>query len=356
MNGSVLDLVRPDLRDLQGYVAAEPDFERLRLHANESPWDTSVELPCEALNRYPPVRALALEQRLADVYGIEAERLLVTRGSDDGIDLLVRTFCRAGEDAVLTTPPTFGMYAVAARIQNALHVEVPLISGEDFRLDVQAVLAACEASPVRLVFLCSPNNPTGQRLAPESVREICTALAGRAVVVVDEAYAEFTGASSHAADLDRHDNLIVLRTLSKAHGLAGVRCGAVLAAPSLITLLCGIAPPYSTPSPVISAVLARLTDEALAQTAERMVTTAQLRSRLSASLTPLRWVRHVWPSDANFVLVDVDEPDALVAWCREHDVLIRRFPGKPGLDQAVRISIGTPEQVERLISLLEAFT
>jgi histidinol-phosphate aminotransferase len=355
MSGSVLDLVRPDLRDLDAYAAAAPDFDRLRLHANESPWPTDLDLPCEGLNRYPPVRALDLEARLAEVYGVAPASLLVTRGSDDGIDLLVRAFCRAGEDAVLTTPPTFGMYAVAARLQNAGHVAVPLRADAGFAPDAQGILEACAGAPVRLVFLCSPNNPTGNRIAPSTVGEICAALAGRSVVVVDEAYAEFTGDTGHAADLARFENLVVLRTMSKAHGLAGVRCGAVLAAPALVEFLAAIAPPYSTPSPVIGAVLARLTPAALAETAQRMALTAQTRAWTAERLARLPAVRRVWPSDANFLLVEVDDASGLVAHCHARDLLIRHFPGKAGLENAVRISIGTPAQMERLVATVEAW-
>lgn len=353
-DADVLDLVRQDLRDLQAYQAATPDFDRLRLHANESPWDEPLELHVGSINRYPPVRAIDLEARLAEVYGVKGEQLLVTRGSDDGIDLLVRTFCAAGRDAVLTTPPTFGMYAVAARVQNAQCVEVPLQANLHWALDGQGIIAAVDASPVRLVFLCSPNNPTGNALDREAVLDLCRALQGRAAVVVDQAYGEFASAPSFAGDLDEHPNLIVLRTLSKAHGMAGVRCGAVLAHPTLIELLSALAPPYSTPSPVISAVMARLTDQALARTAERLEVLAQQRERLRGVLEELPYVRHVWPSEANFLLVQVDDATRRVAACHANGVLLRSFGDKPGLAETVRISVGTPAQVDRLVAVLRA--
>ncbi len=353
-SADVLDIVREDLRDLKGYQAAAPDFERLRLHANESPWDESLEVQQGSINRYPPVRALELEARLAQVYGVREEQLLVTRGSDDGIDLLVRTFCAAGRDAVLITPPTFGMYAVAARLQNAACVEVPLDAEQGWSLDEQAILAAVEANSIRLLFLCSPNNPTGNAIPRETVLRLCQAVAGRAAVVVDQAYGEFAVEAGLASDLHAHTNLIILRTLSKAHGLAGVRCGAVLGHPSLIALLATLAPPYSTPSPVISAVLAQLSDDALALTAQRLGVIAEQRERLRRALEALPCVRRVWPSEANFLLVQVEDAARLVADCHEHGVLLRSFRDKPGLGESVRISVGTPEQMDRLIAVLEA--
>jgi histidinol-phosphate aminotransferase len=353
MGESVLDLLRPELRELRGYSAAAPDFDRCRLHANESPWDDDLSLECTAINRYPPVRAFELEQRLAHVYGTAPANLLVTRGSDDGIDLLVRSFCRAGLDAVLVTPPTFGMYSVAARVQHAGVVEVPLQRQRDFGLDAQAVIDACHDASIRLVFLCSPNNPTGTRLAPEAVHAVCAALAGRAVVVVDEAYAEFTRAASHISALEGFDNLIVLRTLSKAHALAGARCGAVVAHPGVIDVLGNVAQPYAMPSPIIAAAMQRLTPEALAQTDARITQLIALRESLASRLATLPWVRHVWPSDTNFLLVDVDDANGLVARLHQRNLLVRAFPDKPGLEHSVRISIGTPDQQKSLLNALE---
>lgn len=372
--GDVLQLVRPDLRDLgSGYVPAAPDFRRLRLHANESPWDDDdagaggVEAGSAAsaggavaragLNRYPPARASALEARLAEVYGIAADHLMVTRGSDDGIDLLVRAFCRAGQDAVLVSPPTFGMYAHAARVQNARCLAVPLLRETGWSLAAEAVLAAVRSNRnVRLVFLCSPNNPTGNVLDAQELLALSRALAGRAALAVDEAYVEFTGGRGlvdHAGTAGGHPNLIVVRTLSKAYGLAGVRCGALVADPALIGLLGRLAPPYSTPSPVIDAVMARLTPAALARMHEQLALIGEQRRRLAGRLERLPFVQRVWPSQANFLLVDVDDGERLVRACHEADVLIRRFADKPELGEAVRISVGTPAQVDRLLDVLE---
>ncbi len=226
---SVLDLARPEIRALKPYSSArmEASGGSVLLNANESPWP-AVMAGGIALNRYPDPQPDELIRALADLYGVAPARVLAGRGSDEAIDLLVRLFCRAGQDAVAICPPTFGMYAVSAAIQGAAIVEVPLRG--DFSLDADALLAHVDAN-VKIVFLCSPNNPTGNLVPLATISHIVATLAGRAIVVVDEAYIEFAGTSSAATLLDRYDNLAVLRTLSKAHALAAARIGVAAGSP-----------------------------------------------------------------------------------------------------------------------------
>ncbi|HKZ72869.1 MAG TPA: aminotransferase class I/II-fold pyridoxal phosphate-dependent enzyme, partial [Steroidobacteraceae bacterium] len=214
----VLELARPEILALQAYEYAEWDASLERLHANELPWRALGDASAAGLNRYPEPQPHELVARLAELYGVAPDALLIGRGSDEAIDLLVRAFCRAGTDAVVICPPTFGMYAVAARIQGAAVRSVPLRAA-GFELDAAAVLDAC-GPDVKLVFLCSPNNPTGNRLAGRELRQVIEGTAERALVVVDEAYVEFADAGSLAGQLDRYPNLVILRTLSKAYGLA----------------------------------------------------------------------------------------------------------------------------------------
>ncbi|HXD38115.1 MAG TPA: aminotransferase class I/II-fold pyridoxal phosphate-dependent enzyme, partial [Rhodanobacter sp.] len=252
---SVLDLARPDIRAMQPYSSArmEASGGKVFLNANESPWKSlGDDLGC---NRYPDPQPAALIDTLAALYGVQRDQLLVGRGSDEAIDLLVRAFCRAGEDAILIQPPTFGMYAVCAHIQNAAVIEVALAA--DFALDVDAVLAAVTPA-VKLVFICSPNNPTGQTVPRAAVERLVQALAGRAVLVVDEAYVEFAEADSVADLIGQYDNLAILRTLSKAWALAGARVGTLLAHADVIALLRRIMPPYPLPLPCVAAALAAL--------------------------------------------------------------------------------------------------
>lgn len=342
----ILTLARPEIVALKAYSHASWDPAFDRLHANELPWRAETDHSVAGLNRYPEPHPHVLAERLAELYGVRVEQLLPGRGSDESIDLLVRGFCRAGVDNVIICPPTFGMYAVAARIQGAEVREVPLRAAQGFALDADAVLAACDAQ-TRIVFLCSPNNPTGNALEPAAVEKLLNALTGRALVVVDEAYIEFSGDESLTGSLSRYPHLVVLRTLSKAFGLAGARVGSLIAAPEIVALLAKVIPPYSIPQLTIEAVLAVLTPPQIAIQRERVVQVRAERERLRAALTSARGVRRVWPSVANFLLVDVDDAEAVLRAAREARLLIRDMRSLS--PHSVRISVGTPEQNDRLI-------
>jgi histidinol-phosphate aminotransferase len=341
-------LARPDIVALEAYAHAswEPPLERL--HANELPWRPAADGSRAGLNRYPEPQPRALLTRLADLYSVPAGSLLLGRGSDEAIDLLTRAFCRAGRDAVLVCPPTFGMYSVCARIQGARVVPVPLLAADGFALDSQAVLDRCTAA-VKLVFLCSPNNPTGNLLHEEAILGIARRLAGRALVVVDEAYVEFAGSAGLARLVAKLPNLAVLRTLSKAHGLAGARCGSLIADPAVIALLRKIIPPYAIPQLTIEAALEHLRPEALARSRARLDALLRERERLSRALSLLPRVMRVWPSAANFVLADFADAELALARAREAGLLVRDARGHPGLARALRITVGTREQNERLL-------
>ena len=344
----VRSLARPDIVALKVYehAAWKPQLERL--HANELPWSPAGGDPRNGVNRYPEPQPRSLVERLAGLYGTAPESVLVGRGSDEAIDLLCRAFCRAGRDAVLVCPPTFGMYSVSARIQGAQVLSVPLAMERGFALDEAQVLER-STRETKLVFLCSPNNPTGNLLDEQAMLRIARALAGRAIVVVDEAYLEFADRPSLARHLKELPNLAVLRTLSKAYGLAGARCGALLADPEVIELLRKIIPPYAIPRLTAQAALARLTPEALAAGRRQLATLLAERERLMEALPALARVQRVWPSDSNFILAEfTDAGAALELGCRA-GLLVRDARGYPGLGRALRITVGTPEQNSRLL-------
>ncbi len=344
----VNELARPDIVALKVYehAAWRPELERL--HANELPWDPTGGDARDGLNRYPQPQPRELVERLAALYGVAADSVLVGRGSDEAIDLLCRAFCRAGEDAVLVCPPTFGMYSVSARIQGAAVIDSPLVPERDFALDEAAVLERCTRA-TRLVFLCSPNNPTGNLLDEPAMLRIAGALAGRAIVVVDEAYLEFSARPSLARRLAQQPNLAVLRTLSKAYGLAGARCGALLADPQVIALLRKIIPPYAIPRLTLSAALARLTPAALEAGRAQLATLLAERARLQRELADRPGITRVWPSDANFLLAEFADAGAALERAASTGLLVRDARGYPGLGRALRISVGTPEQNTRLL-------
>ena len=349
---SPLALARPEILELEPYSHAswEPQLERL--HANELPWRSALDATQAGLNRYPEPQPRALVEGLAGLYGVPPAELLVGRGSDEGIDLLTRAFCRAGEDSVIVCPPTFGMYSVAARIQGAGVIRVPLLDAEHgFALDVPQVLAHCDAR-VKLVYVCSPNNPTGNRIDAGSLLALADAIAGRALLVLDEAYVEFSGAPSLANEVAGRPYLAVLRTLSKAHGLAGARCGALIAAPEIVSLLRKIIPPYAMTQPTIESVLAALEPAQLSAAAERVALIRTERARLAEHLTALPGVIRVFPSDANFLLVELRDASSAFARARTAGLLVRDVRAQPGLGRHLRITVGTPEQNARLIAAL----
>lgn len=350
----VLDLVREDLRGFAGYASARSTRleGEIWLNANESAWPN----PGDAgglCRRYPEPQPQALRERLATLYGCTSEQLLVGRGSDEAIDLLVRALCVPGRDGVLYTPPVFGMYAISARLQNAPALEVPLRDDEaGLVADIEAIIATAKQGNARLVFLCSPSNPGGRSIALAQVEQVAVALRGQALVVVDEAYAEFADEPSAASLLPRHDNIAVLRTLSKAHALAAARIGCVIADASLIAVLRRCQAPYPIPAPCTALALEGLSDAALARTRERIAVVRAERERLGAALARLPGVRRVYPSDANFLLVRLVDAEAAFQRLLVAGVVVRDQRGAAQLHDALRITLGTPEQNARVLGVL----
>lgn len=344
-------LARTEILNLKSYAHAawEPGLERL--HANELPWRTPADQSDAGLNRYPEPQPAELIARLADLYEVTPANVVAGRGSDEMIDLLVRVFCRAGKDGILICPPTFGMYAVSAAIQGAQIVAVPLRAEDLFNVNESALLDACTAA-VKLVFLCSPTNPTGNLLDEKALLRIAARLNERAVLVVDEAYIEFSGGRSIARHIDGIPHLVVLRTLSKAHGLAGARCGTLIANPEIATLLRKVITPYAIPQLTVEAALRALEPPQLAMMRSRIDLVCRERSRLAESLGAAPDAIRVWPSAANFLLVEFNRPDEALARARKAGLLIRDVRAQPGLANALRISVGTPEQNDRLVKAL----
>jgi histidinol-phosphate aminotransferase len=347
----VTRLARPDIVALKAYEHAvwEPELERL--HANELPWRSFADESLAGLNRYPEPQPRELVERLAALYDVAPNSILVGRGSDEAIDLLIRGFCRAGQDSIIICPPTFGMYSVAARIQGANVITVPLKADAGFALDERAVLDKCTPD-VKLVFLCSPNNPTGNLLSEDSIISLTRALEGRAVVVVDEAYIEFSGAQSLARKIGDLPQLAVLRTLSKAYALAGARCGTLIADPEVVALLRKVIPPYAIAQLSMEAVLKVLDPAQLTVSRERLATIVSERDRMVGALGKVPNVTRVWPSASNFLLVEFEDVPLALARSRGARLLIRDVRGYPGLGRCLRITVGSPEQNNRLLDAL----
>ena len=350
---SLLSLVRPSIVDLKPYSHAEWLPTHTRLHANEAPWRPSHDATISGLNRYPEPQPAALIARLAALYDVAPERVLATRGSDEAIDLLSRIFLRDGEDAILQCAPTFGMYQVAARIQGALVLEVPLDRSAGWRLDPERVLSMWRPQ-VKLVYLCTPNNPTGNSLDVGALEAICAALDGKAVVVIDEAYIEWSRAASLTPWLTRRPMLAILRTLSKAHALAGARIGALLADPELIQLARRVIAPYSLAAPTVEAALKALTPEEMAASEVRRRALIGERDRLAQRLQGSPLVRAVWPSDTNFLLIDCHDPDCFMRRSLAGGIIVRDLRANPLLANSLRISVGTGAQNDALLQSVKS--
>jgi histidinol-phosphate aminotransferase len=346
----VAELARPEIRALKAYQHAAWEPSLTRMHANELPWRVAGDASEAGLNRYPEPQPPPLVEAFAALYGVERDQVLVGRGSDEAIDLLVRIFCRAQRDSIIVCPPTYSMYAVAAGIQGAGVISVPLLAGRGFALDADAVLAQV-TDTTRLVFVCSPNNPTGNLLDRATMLDLARRLAPRALLVVDEAYIEFTATASLAPEIAAQPNIAVMRTLSKSHGLAGARCGVLLAAPEVTALARKVIPPYAVTELTVEAAKPLLTPGGIAAMQARIDALLIERRSLARGLAASRLVSRVYPSDANFLMIDSPAADEVLARVRGVGLIIRDVR-QPLLPQALRISIGTPEQNALLLRSL----
>lgn len=350
----VIDLVREDLRAFAGYSSARSHKVdgSIWLNANESPWNNPADDDGD-VRRYPQPQPEALRGALADLYGVKPEQLLIGRGSDEAIDLLVRALCRAERDAVVIAPPVFGMYAVCARLQNAPLVEAPLIERNDaWVTDLAAIRDLATARRAKLVFLCSPGNPTGELITLSAIRALAQSLAGRALVVVDEAYIEYADAPSAATLIDDYPNVAVLRTLSKLHALAGARIGCLLADPTLIEVLRRCQAPYPVPAPCAELALRALEPEAVAEAQRRAAVVRDERERMFAALQALPGVRRVYRSAGNFLLARFDNAEAVYQNLLAAGVVVRDMRATQGLGDALRITLGQPGENEAVFAAL----
>lgn len=348
---AVVTLARPEIVTLKPYSHAVWRPSLTRLHANEAPWRPTGDTTNAGLNRYPEPQPHALIERMAALYEVSEAAILATRGGDEAIDLLSRIYLRAGTDAILQCAPTFGMYQVAAHIQGADVIEVPLDPARGWAVDPEQLLGAWQPH-VKLVYLCSPNNPTANMLDTEALEAICQALDGKAIVVIDEAYIEWSRCASLTRWLDRFPTLAILRTLSKAHALAGARVGALLADPKLIELAKRVIPPYALAQPTVEAALRALDPTELAASRGRLEGLLAERDYLSKGLATSPLVAKVWPSDANFLLIDCLDADRFLSSTLAGGMIVRDLRAYPTLPRSLRISVGNRAQNDALLQCI----
>jgi histidinol-phosphate aminotransferase/imidazoleglycerol-phosphate dehydratase/histidinol-phosphatase len=336
-------LARPEILALAPCdIAGAPLPGTVRLDANENPF-ASLVAGQAGINRYPEPQPQALRQRLADLYGVDPASLWAARGSDDAIDLLIRAFCRPGVDSVAIVEPTFSAYAQFARVQGTAVISARL--SEDFAFDPDAVLSAIGDAAPKLLFLCTPNNPTGTAIEARDIRRLAAA-SPDTLVVIDEAYGEFSDAPSFAAEAS--GNLVVLRTLSKAYGLAGARIGCAIADAEIIALIAKVSPPYPLPAPSISAALDALGPERMPIHAERVKRLLTDRDALAAQLSEVTEIERVRVG-GNFLFLEVADPADLARRLAAAAVRVRFRPNAaPG---GVRITVGTEAENRAVLAI-----
>ncbi|WP_192483938.1 MULTISPECIES: histidinol-phosphate transaminase [Cysteiniphilum] len=342
-------LIRQDLAAFNAYSSARSLNLKgdILLNANELPYDLSE----QGFNRYPEPQPQELVHALAALYHVNQEEILVTRGSDEGIDLLVRLFCAYQQDAIMAFKPTFGMYQVSARLQGVEYFEYALDPANEFALNINDLLKAINKKPnVKVLFICSPNNPTGNVISLEDIESLCLTLAGKSMIVVDEAYIEFSGEQSATSLIKQYDNLVVLRTLSKAYGLAAERVGSVITNVRLVSLIKKVIAPYPIALSVAQNAVAALQPARLALVKNKIHEAISERTRLFQYLQASSLVHKVYPSQANFLLVQF-KVDVFNQLCQA-GIIVRSMAKVFNDEMMLRISIGTVEEVNKLITVL----
>ena len=299
------NIARKAIVDFSAYSARGGATGALHLDANESPYAPPPVRGAEDYNRYPEQQPPNLVSRLADLYGTTKDHLFVGRGADEAIEVLLRTFIEDRQDNILICSPTFGYYKTCAQIQGAGIIDVPL--KDDYDWDSAAIIkAAEEAENLKVIFLCTPNNPTGGIIKDDLVEQLCTRFPN-IIIAIDEAYEEFSTAPSYIPKTLEFPNLFIMRTLSKAYSLAGVRGGVAIADPRVIELMLKVLPPYPIARPVEDAILEALSPAAMSTHAARLAEWISERDRMFTELQKSPFIKKIWPSEANFLLIDVQE-------------------------------------------------
>ena len=334
--------VRPNIRAMQPYSSARDEFHgtaSVFLDANENPYNAPY-------NRYPDPMQWRLKEKVAEIKGVPKECILLGNGSDEPIDLILRAFCEPGKERMLTVDPTYGMYQVAAEINNVTCRKVKLTS--DFQIDMPAFLSQIDDT-VKAIYLCSPNNPTGNSLNRKDINQILDTFKG--IVVVDEAYIDFSSLPSYTKDLSKYPNLVVFQTLSKAWGAAGIRLGMAFASPEIISVLNKIKYPYNVNQLTQEKALEILNNQETMKSQLTLILSE--RTRLQQELTAIPCVRKIYPTDANFILVDVGDADAVYQKLVDQGIIVRNRNKVVLCAGCLRITVGTEEENTALLNALK---
>ena len=337
-------LLRANIKDLKPYSSARDEYTgeaAVFLDANENPFN-------QPYNRYPDPYQRKVKKKISELKAVDTSKIFLGNGSDEPIDLLFRAFCEPGVDNVVSIDPTYGMYQVAADINN---VEVrKVLLTNDFELDVDALLSGCDGN-TKLLFICSPNNPTGNCFKQEDIETILKQFEG--IVVLDEAYIDFAPDKSLLSQLDKYPNLVILQTFSKAWGMAGIRLGMAFASEEIIKVLSNIKYPYN-----INILTQEKALDLLERVDNKRSWVEQLlneRKLMQDALSGLSFVQKVYPSDANYLLVKVDDPKAIYNYLVEKKIIIRDRSSVALCEGCLRITIGQPSENKLLLEELDSF-
>ena len=341
---NINNLVRENIKNIQSYSSARDEFTEntsnmIFLDANENPFENGV-------NRYPDPQQKTVKEKLAELKNVSTENILLGNGSDEVLDLIFRAFCEPKEDNVIILPPTYGMYKVLANINNIELKEVYLKT--DYQPKTETILLSTNQKS-KILFLCSPNNPTGNSFSVKRVEKLLKRFQG--IVVIDEAYIDFSEQESWLSRLEEFPNLIIIQTFSKAFGLAGIRLGVCYASKTIIKILNSIKPPYNVNE------LTQL--KALSQLNSIDSVTAQIqklknhKNRLISELEKIKFIEKIYPSDANFLLIKVDDATKRYNQLIDKGVVVRNRTNQPNCENCLRISIGTKQENEKLIKVLK---
>ena len=338
------NLVRANIQKLQPYSSARDEYkasgtEMIFLDANENPFENGV-------NRYPDPQQRDLKSALAKLKNVNQEQILLGNGSDEVLDLIFRAFCEPGVDNVITLSPTYGMYKVLAEINNIENLEVLLT--EEFQLDVKSILKSVDEQ-TKLLFICSPNNPTGNAFDARAIKTILENFNG--IVVIDEAYIDFSSYETWIGFLDLYPNLIITQTLSKAYGMAGIRLGVCYASSAIISVLNKIKPPYNVNELTQQKALERVL--AVDEVFDEVESILEERNRLMIALQEIKFIKEIFPTDANFILVKVDDANERYQELIEKGIVIRNRTTQPPCENTLRFTIGTSEENKKLVEALK---
>ena len=342
---SLEKLVRKNIQSLKPYTSAREEFAgtaSVYLDANENPYGTN------GLNRYPDPYNRELKAVVAEQTNLSLDQIVIGNGSDELLDLIMRVFCEPGKDNVIITPPTFGIYKVLANTNNVEVREAPL--NENWQIQPEEIIRQADEN-TKLVFLCSPNNPTGNLMNTYSIERILTAL--NCLVVIDEAYIDFASQESWIKKLNQYPNLIVTQTLSKAKALAGIRVGFSFSSKEIAAYIDKIRLPYNMNTLSQQKALEVLSNPA--PYSDFIKSILKERTGLGEALNSLPFVKKIFPTDANFFLVQFEDATAVYNYLLEESIIVRNFSNAPGCSQCMRITVGTPDENKKLIESLQKF-